>query len=66
MAKTTGKVKKTFVLDTNVLLHDYKCIHNFEEHDIVIPITVLEELDRFKKGNFLLFLPTKEGSYDAI
>jgi PhoH-like ATPase len=45
------KVRKTFVLDTNVLLHDYKCIYNFEENDIVIPITVLEELDRFKKGN---------------
>jgi PhoH-like ATPase len=45
------KPKKTFVLDTNVLLHDYKCIYNFEENDIIIPITVLEELDRFKKGN---------------
>jgi len=45
------KPKKTFVLDTNVLLHDYKCIYNFEENDIVIPITVLEELDKFKKGN---------------
>ena len=45
------KLKKTFVLDTNVLLHDYKCIYNFEENDIVIPITVLEELDKFKKGN---------------
>jgi len=45
------KVRKTFVLDTNVLLHDYKCIYNFEENDIVIPITVLEELDKFKKGN---------------
>lgn len=43
--------KKRFVLDTNVILHDYKCIHNFEEHDIHIPITVLEELDHFKKGN---------------
>lgn len=39
------------MLDTNVLLHDYKCIYNFEENDIVIPIVVLEELDRFKKGN---------------
>ncbi|MFC2080067.1 PhoH family protein [Bacteroidota bacterium] len=60
MAKTTGKVKKTFVLDTNVLLHDYKCIHNFEEHDIVIPITVLEELDRFKKGNDTINLHARE------
>lgn len=42
---------KTFVLDTNVLLHDYKCIFNFQENDIVLPIVVLEELDKFKKGN---------------
>jgi PhoH-like ATPase len=43
--------KKNFVLDTNVILHDYKCIHKFEENDIYIPIVVLEELDHFKKGN---------------
>ena len=43
--------RKVFVLDTNVLLHDSSCIFNFQEHDIAIPITVLEELDRFKKGN---------------
>ena len=43
--------KKNFVLDTNVLLHDHKCIFNFEENDIFIPIVVLEELDKFKKGN---------------
>lgn len=43
--------KKNFVLDTNVILHDYRCIHNFEENDIYIPIVVLEELDHFKKGN---------------
>lgn len=46
-----GTEKKTFVLDTNVILHDSSCIHSFKEHDVVIPITVLEELDRFKKGN---------------
>jgi len=39
------------VLDTNVILHDSGCIRNFHEHDIAIPITVLEELDRFKRGN---------------
>ncbi len=60
MAKTAGKVKKTFVIDTNVLLHDYKCIHNFDEHDIVIPITALEELDRFKKGNDIINLHARE------
>ena len=43
--------KKNFVLDTNVILHDYKCIYNFEENDIYLPIIVLEELDKFKKGN---------------
>jgi len=46
-----AKKKKIFVLDTNVILHDSSCIHQFEEHDIVIPITVLEELDHFKKGD---------------
>lgn len=45
------KGKKNFVLDTNVILHDYKCLRNFEENDIYIPIVVLEELDHFKKGN---------------
>ncbi len=43
--------RKIFVLDTNVILHDSSCYSQFEEHDVVIPITVLEELDRFKKGN---------------
>ena len=43
--------KKNFVLDTNVILHDYKCIYNFQENDVYIPIVVLEELDKFKKGN---------------
>ncbi|MBP5318576.1 MAG: PhoH family protein [Paludibacteraceae bacterium] len=43
--------KKNFVLDTNVILHDYKCIYNFQENDIYIPMVVLEELDKFKKGN---------------
>ena len=43
--------KKNFVLDTNVILHDYKCIENFQENDIYLPIGVLEELDKFKKGN---------------
>lgn len=43
--------KKNFVLDTNVILHDYQCLENFEENDIYLPIVVLEELDRFKKGS---------------
>lgn len=44
-------VPKVFVLDTNVILHDPGCLRNFEEHDVAVPITVLEELDRFKKGH---------------
>ncbi|MCP9611837.1 PhoH family protein [Coprobacter tertius] len=43
--------KKNFVLDTNVILHDYKCLFNFQDNDIYLPIVVLEELDKFKKGN---------------
>lgn len=54
------KNKKIFVLDTNVLLHDYRCIYNFEENDIVIPIVVLEELDKFKKGNDLINFQARE------
>ena len=44
-------IKKNFVLDTNVILHDYKCIDNFQENDIYLPIAMLEELDKFKKGS---------------
>jgi len=40
---------KTFVLDTNVLLHDPQALYKFEENTIVIPITVIEEIDKFKK-----------------
>src|SRR5829696_8320531 len=42
---------KLFVLDTNVILHDAGCLRNFQENDVAIPITVLEELDRFKRGS---------------
>lgn len=42
-------VKKTFVLDTNVLLSDPNSLFKFDEHDIVIPISVIEEIDNFKK-----------------
>ncbi len=48
---TPANLRKLFVLDTNVVLHDAKCIEEFDEHDVAIPITVLEELDRFKRGN---------------
>ena len=46
-----GEVRKTFVLDTNVILHDSSCLTQFKHHAIVIPICVLEELDHFKKGS---------------
>lgn len=46
-----AKSKKIFVLDTSVILYDSNAIKNFEEHDIAIPVQVLEELDNFKKGN---------------
>ncbi len=52
--------KKLFIIDTNVLLHDYKCIYNFEENDVIIPIVVLEELDKFKKGNDLINFHARE------
>ena len=50
MAKVR-KEKKIFVLDTSVIIYEHESILNFDEHDIGIPITVLEELDNFKKGN---------------
>jgi PhoH-like ATPase len=45
------KARKIYVLDTSVLLHDHNCINNFEDNYVAIPITVLEELDKFKVGN---------------
>src|ERR1700752_5548779 len=50
-AVTKSNVRKIFVLDTSVIIYDHTAIKNFAEHDVVIPITVLEELDNFKKGN---------------
>lgn len=47
----SNKERKIFVLDTSVIIYDHHAIKNFKEHDVVIPITVLEELDNFKKGN---------------
>jgi PhoH-like ATPase len=52
MAKAkAAREQKIFVLDTSVILYDHNSVMNFEEHDVAIPITVLEELDQFKKGN---------------
>jgi PhoH-like ATPase len=50
-SKTSIGDRKIFVLDTSVIIYDHTAIRNFAEHDVVIPITVLEELDNFKKGN---------------
>mmetsp|Transcript_40414 Transcript_40414/g.65552 ORF Transcript_40414/g.65552 Transcript_40414/m.65552 type:complete len:761 (+) Transcript_40414:58-2340(+) len=56
----SAPVAKTFVLDTNVILHDSSCIGHFGPHDLAIPITVLEELDRFKKGNEVIIFHARE------
>ena len=44
-------MKKTFVVDTNVILHSHQALFSFKEHDVVIPLGVIEELDRFKSIN---------------
>src|SRR6202789_2468154 len=46
----SGK-KKIFVLDTSVILYDHNALQSFQEHDVAIPIQVLEELDNIKTGN---------------
>lgn len=51
MAQAQKNEKKIFVLDTSVIIFEHNSIMNFAEHDVGIPITVLEELDQFKKGN---------------
>jgi PhoH-like ATPase len=78
MAKTISektmpkKAKKIFVLDTSVILYNHSAINSFEENDVAIPITVLEELDNFKKGNetknfeareFIRFMDKISGKY---
>jgi PhoH-like ATPase len=59
---------KTFILDTNVILHDSSCLTQFKQHEIVVPITVLEELDGFKKGNESIHYHAREflRSLDAL
>ena len=54
------KRKKIYVLDTSVILYSHDSIMNFEENDIGIPITVLEELDHMKKGNDTLNFEARE------
>ncbi len=71
-ATKTMQERKIFVLDTSVILYDHNAIRNFHEHDVAIPITVLEELDNFKKGNdtinfeareFIRYLDKLSGQY---
>ena len=50
-ARQAKPLTKLFVLDTNVLMHDPTAIFRFEEHDIFIPMTVLEELDAGARGS---------------
>ncbi len=52
--------RKIFVLDTSVVLYDFTALQNFQEHDVALPIAVLEELDGFKKGNSVLNLQARE------
>ncbi|MBI1221997.1 MAG: ribonuclease [Bacteroidetes bacterium] len=72
MAKKKTIEKKIFVLDTSVILYDHNAINHFDEHDVAIPVTVLEELDNFKKGNdsinfeareFIRYLDKLSGEY---
>jgi PhoH-like ATPase len=51
MATRKIKSKKIYVLDTSVILYNHNSIYSFDDNDVAIPITVLEELDNFKKGN---------------
>lgn len=72
-SQSAVKTQKVFVLDTSVILYDHRSITEFDEHDVAIPIQVLEELDNFKKGNdhknfeareFIRFLDQKiKGDY---
>lgn len=57
-----GKKKRTFVLDTNVLIHDPNAIFSFEEHNVVIPMPVVEELDHIKSGNEMKNLSARQAS----
>ncbi len=54
------KAPKTFILDTNVILHDAESIKMFQENDVVIPLTVIEELDHFKRGSQVINLNARE------
>lgn len=52
--------KKSFILDTNVILHDSNCIYSFDENDVIIPTAVLNELDGFKSGSDMKSFHTRQ------
>ncbi len=58
--KTVTSQKKIFVLDTSVILYNHDCIRTFDDNDVALPITVLEELDNFKKGNDTINFEARE------
>lgn len=58
--KISDAERKVFVIDTSAILFDHNIIFNFKEHDVAIPITVLEEIDRFKKGNDVINFEARE------
>ena len=62
------KVAKTFILDTNVILHDPNCIHQFQENNIVLPLAVIEEIDYFKRGSNVININARQfaRTMDAI
>src|SRR5512146_1136690 len=54
------KRPKTFILDTNVILHDATCLHRFQENDVVIPLAIIEEIDHFKRGSQVINFNARE------
>ncbi len=60
MVKKKLKARKIFVLDTSVILYNHNAIRCFDDNDVAIPITVLEELDNFKKGNDTINFEARE------
>lgn len=59
--KQSGE-RKIYILDTNVLIHDPNALQRFDEHDVVLPIAVLEEMDHVKKGMDELARNVREAS----
>lgn len=60
ISRSKKKSPKTFILDTNVILHDATSIRQFQENNVVIPLPVIEELDHFKRGSQVINLNARE------